>query len=249
MTNSSTTPQELTAASSPRLLVSVKDCYEANLALSSGVDWIDLKSPASGSLGAPTPEIAEQVAETLRQFQNRSVALGELHDVESLNAERICAAYPIAKVGMSGCRRLGGWQAAFVRLSGRLASSRLIPVVYADWRRCDAPSPADVLELAGAVSSPYLLFDTFIKDGRSLPDFFSREQLLELCRRADAHQIRVVAAGSLREADLCKLHGLPISVIAVRGAVCCHGRDSQLSPQRLRQWVGRMARHASATAQ
>ena len=38
-----------------RLLVSVVDAAEARLAVAGGVDVVDVKNPAEGSLGAPAP--------------------------------------------------------------------------------------------------------------------------------------------------------------------------------------------------
>ena len=42
----------------PKLLVSVRDVSEAEAALAGGADWIDLKEPQAGSLGAVCPETA-----------------------------------------------------------------------------------------------------------------------------------------------------------------------------------------------
>ena len=38
-----------------RLLVSVTDADEARVAVEAGVDIVDVKNPAEGSLGAPAP--------------------------------------------------------------------------------------------------------------------------------------------------------------------------------------------------
>ena len=44
-----------------KLLVSVIDEAEARLAVAGGVDVVDVKNPAEGSLGAPAPAVIEQV--------------------------------------------------------------------------------------------------------------------------------------------------------------------------------------------
>ena len=41
-----------------RLLVSVVDAAEARLAVAGGVDVVDVKNPAEGSLGAPAPAVS-----------------------------------------------------------------------------------------------------------------------------------------------------------------------------------------------
>ena len=42
----------------PRLLVSVRNSREAIDALAGGADWIDLKEPANGTLGAVAGDLA-----------------------------------------------------------------------------------------------------------------------------------------------------------------------------------------------
>ena len=42
-----------------RLLVSVTDAEEARVAVEAGVDIVDVKNPAEGSLGAPRPGVIE----------------------------------------------------------------------------------------------------------------------------------------------------------------------------------------------
>src|SRR3954464_13344785 len=44
-----------------KLLVSVVDVGEARLAVAGGVDVVDVKNPAEGSLGAPAPGVIAQV--------------------------------------------------------------------------------------------------------------------------------------------------------------------------------------------
>ena len=44
-----------------KLLVSVIDAAEARLAVAGGVDIVDVKNPAEGSLGAPAPGVIAQV--------------------------------------------------------------------------------------------------------------------------------------------------------------------------------------------
>ena len=44
-----------------KLLVSVVDAAEARVAAAAGADIIDVKNPAEGSLGAPTPAVIADV--------------------------------------------------------------------------------------------------------------------------------------------------------------------------------------------
>ncbi|MEZ6076741.1 MAG: (5-formylfuran-3-yl)methyl phosphate synthase [Pirellulaceae bacterium] len=62
--------KEQLASAEPRLLVSIRNADEARLARSVGVDWIDLKNPGGGSLGAADELTCVAVAKELAHFSN-----------------------------------------------------------------------------------------------------------------------------------------------------------------------------------
>ncbi|MDA7978313.1 MAG: (5-formylfuran-3-yl)methyl phosphate synthase [Pirellulales bacterium] len=64
----------------PRLLVSVRDAAEAQLALDAGVDVIDVKDPGQGSLGAATTATMQEIVEVVGNNVPCSAACGELAD-------------------------------------------------------------------------------------------------------------------------------------------------------------------------
>lgn len=55
-----------------QLLISVRNVREAEICWRLGVDWIDLKEPLAGSLGAPSLETAQAIAAFLYDFPKRS---------------------------------------------------------------------------------------------------------------------------------------------------------------------------------
>ena len=61
-----------------KLLVSVVDAAEARLAVAGGVDIVDVKNPAEGSLGAPVPGVIAQVRDVLAAELPLSAAIGDL---------------------------------------------------------------------------------------------------------------------------------------------------------------------------
>src|SRR5204863_1296953 len=89
-----------------KLLVSVTDAAEARLAVAGGVDIVDVKNPAEGSLGAPAPGVIEQVRREVPAELPVSVALGDLPALPgtaalaAVGAARAGAAY--VKVGLWG---------------------------------------------------------------------------------------------------------------------------------------------------
>ncbi|MBX3422757.1 MAG: hypothetical protein KF752_14475 [Pirellulaceae bacterium] len=221
---------------SPGLLVSVRNADEAQICLESGVDWIDLKEPLAGSLGCPRSAVASEVAELLDAFPQRSVALGELHDLEIQRAIRLSGWFRFAKVGLSSMRYNSRWPTSLCELSQRL-ECQLVPVVYADWQNCEAALPLQVIDWAIANRSPYLLVDTFVKNGQRLLDHQPLEVLAGWIEQLEVGGVQIVLAGSLQIADVLRLRDLRCAAVAVRGAVCEGDRRGHLSPRLVRQWV------------
>ncbi len=225
-----------------QLLVSVRNADEARLAKRLGVEWIDLKSPAVGPLGAPDLTTALEVGDVLSDFEQRSVALGELRECTQDQVTKLTKGFPVAKVGLSGLAKQPGWQTDFRHLAANLhPSTRLIPVLYADASLCAAPSVDSLLDLVRDISSPFLLIDTFTKDGRSLLDFLSPQELQQIVERAAEASCRTVLAGSLRRNDLDALFRVDAFAIAIRGAVCTGQRTDAICQQLLQEWVNLFA--------
>ncbi len=228
----------------PQLLVSVQSVAEAKIARELSVGWIDLKNPSGGSLGAPTLSISTAVGVALRGIVQKSVALGELSEASGFDDLRPIVAtadfdnaYPIAKVGLAHLESMPNWQAKFAELAQLIWPTKLIPVLYADRARCGAPSFATVLQVAVHTAAPYILVDTFFKDGQRLLDYLKLEQIAEMIHQAGQHRVGVVLAGSLHIDDVPLLIALQPTALAVRGAVCNGARTSTICREKVSQWM------------
>lgn len=225
-----------------RLLVSVQSLEEARMVIAAQVDWIDVKNPRSGSLGAPALATLNQIAPLLKHAPRRSLALGELREVDRALAARLSKGFPVAKVGLSYMAAQANLATQFRELAALVQPAQLVPVLYADHARCGAPTFPCVLELARRVGSKFVLIDTYFKDGLRLPDYFNCVQLSEAIAAARQLGIGVVLAGSLQAADLPGLMALQPAAIAVRGAVCAGERTGSMCAQRLRWWASEFDR-------
>ncbi len=235
-----------------QLLVSVKDAAEAELCLQHHVDWIDLKNPDAGPLGAPTLAIARPVADALGHQQQRSVALGELCDLQPNVVEQLARWFPIVKVGLAGRPSNSGvpsqtesapeWRDRLVRLATQVQDwgARLVPVIYGDWSSCGAPAPQQVIDVAAELQSPYVLLDTYDKQRSHLLDWLSIAEITTICRRLRPQGTQVVAAGRLSEHQWPQLQALPIAAIGVRGAVCSGPRTGRVCARKLQSWTHRV---------
>jgi (5-formylfuran-3-yl)methyl phosphate synthase len=230
------------------LLVSVRDYAEAQLVQALGVQWIDLKNPAAGSLGAADALTALRVSTILAGNSGllTSAAAGELHNATPA-AQMLAPLFPLIKVGMAGLQGDDSWAGRLQVLRHEIesAGSQLVPVIYADYEACRAPTPHQILaaveQMDQAVSIPgsqrYMLVDTHTKDGRRLLDWLSAPQLKEIIHQAHQQRRQVVLAGSLALADLPKLLKLPAAAIAVRSAVCTTDRSSPICAQKIADWL------------
>lgn len=221
-----------------QLLVSVQSADEAELAFRAGVPWVDLKNPSAGSLGAPTTQSCIEFLQAASSFPGSqiSLALGEFGSVDWEWVSRWLPSFAVGKVGLAGFSKFDN--ALVDQLSE--FSGKIVPALYADWARAGSP-PADVVaQLASATRAPFLLIDTFVKDGRGLFEWLSFEELQQLQHELSLSSIDLVIAGSLRTSDWKLLERFNDITIGIRGAACetQADRSSRLSQTAIEQWLG-----------
>ena len=222
----------------PGLLVSVRDAIEAEVALRGGADWIDVKEPKRGALGAADPETIRSVLETVAGRAPVSVAVGEFQEVQSEQLlEPIVQAGTAAwKLGLAHCGLDRNWARRWHALINRCGSQTPpVAVVYADWRSAEAPSPREILSEAIIARSPALLIDTYFKSQGTLFDVWPEDDLK--CFIADVRmtQLPLVLAGSLRDEGIGRAAQLAPDLVAIRGAACLGGRSGPLCATRVAQ--------------
>ena len=214
------------------LLVSVRSASEAHAALAGGANWIDLKEPAVGALGAVDAEVARAVVAEIGAKCPLSAALGELREWQSSRSRDLVdvPTLKVMKLGLANCGEWPHWQDrwldAFANCSAR--GKQLAAVVYADWHDACAPSPSDVLDCASRAGGKYLLIDTFYKQGLSSLEILGLDQVARLLHLARERGLTTVLAGSLRFNDLSSVAALAVDIVAIRGAACRGDRSSLL---------------------
>jgi len=212
-----------------KLLLSLQSVEELQSIRGWTFPWLDLKNPGAGSLGCPEAGVAEAfLVEAERQVDRNqcqlSIAIGELTELAWSEILPIVAEFDFAKVALAGCVARKDWKPNAIDLAAELpAPDRLILVHYADHHRAAAPDWAATLETAVALSSRFLLIDTFDKSAGRLWDYYSPDRIQELAKEASAKGIRLSIAGSLRLDDLPRARQLGAAVVGVRGAACQDG--------------------------
>jgi len=209
------------------LLVSVVSAQEARAALAGGADIIDVKDPAQGPLGAPSPRVLSEVVAEVGADTPVSVALGDLPNLPhtaalaARGAAMSGAVY--VKVGLRGVRNVHEAVVLMRAVADAVGpQTAVIAAAYADAGALDPPALApqglpDVLHRSGIAGA---LVDTFVKDGRGLYSWLSESELADLIARTRSAGGSFAVAGQLK---LGELRRVAADVVGVRSAVCRGG--------------------------
>jgi (5-formylfuran-3-yl)methyl phosphate synthase len=224
-----------------RLLVSVTDAAEARLAVEAGVDIVDVKNPAEGSLGAAGPRVIESVREVVPPERPVSAAVGDLPALPgtaalaALGAARSGAAY--VKVGLWGTPTTDGAVAVLRAVRDALDGGvTVIAAAYADAERVPGGPlpPAALVPAARRAGAGGCLLDTAVKDGRGLFDWLTPEELATLVAEGHAAGLEMALAGALRADDLSLVRATGADIAGVRAAACRDGqRTAPLDAERI----------------
>lgn len=226
-----------------RCLVSVRDAEEALHAAAAGVDFVDLKDPAAGALGAlPLPLLHELAsllrAQALPVRPAVSATVGDLPLagpaalqalLQQVQAVGACGVDHV-KVGIPGdpLDALARGQ-ALVALRA-LAGLRLpvVPVFIID-QGLDMALVAEACALGFALQ----MLDTSDKGAGSLLQRLPQAALRQFIQAVQAAGAQPGLAGALRLQDVPALRLLAPAFAGFRSAVCAGPRSGALSPQRL----------------
>jgi (5-formylfuran-3-yl)methyl phosphate synthase len=233
----------------PRLLVSVRDLDEALAAADAGADFIDLKNPADGALGALAPRHIAQVVSALRVRHpglRISATVGDLPAREQ--PEILRRVERVASCGVDYVK-VGLWPApsapAAVRaLVDALAActSSIVPVLVVD----AGVDEALVRHALQSGAFPALMVDTAEKRSGSLLQRLPLPVLASFVEAVRARGAMAGLAGSLRLEDAPTLRALAPDFAGFRGAVTRGARTAVLDPRRVRQLRRRLAAGTSA---
>lgn len=213
-----------------RMLVSVRSVDEALAAAVAGADFIDLKEPSAGALGALPLPTARAVVEALRRLPQRplvSATVGDFGaDAVAPVLERIA---PTAACGVDYVKV--GVAPGALGLLDALAcrGTALVPVLIAD-------AGVDEATLARALQGPFpaLMLDTQDKRGGSLLARIDDAALRGFIGRCRAAGKLAGLAGALRVDDLPRLRAFAPDFAGFRSAVCSGPRTATLDALRVR---------------
>lgn len=215
-----------------KTLISPISLEEAKIVAKSSADIVDIKNVKEGSLGAQMPLITKEIVEFMQSFNKEcSATLGDLPYKPGTAA---LAALGLVNCGVNyikaGLYEPNNYSKAYEVIKAIVQTvkgfSDRIKVVasgYADWRKYDGLSPYELIRAAKDADADVVMVDTAIKDGSTLFDVMSYDEIGEFVKQARDFDLLVALAGSLKESQLPTISKLKPDIIGVRGAVCAKG--------------------------
>ena len=218
-----------------RLLVSVVDAGEARAAAAAGADIVDVKNPAEGSLGAPSPAVIAAVRAAVAGRRCRSAPRSATCPTcparrRSPRSAPRAAAPTFVKVGLWGVSTEADAVALLRAVRDGACPARWSwPRAYADARRVPhAPLAPELLPRVARAAGVGGLPARHGGQGRP------RAAGLALARRARRRSwprptplgLQVALAGALRAEDLPVVRATGADIAGVRSAACGDGRRS-----------------------
>lgn len=202
-----------------QLLISVTSVEEAQLALESGADIIDLKDPHSGALGAlPLPQIQSIVNHILNSPNSKpiSVTIGDLPMQPDLILEQVSllanAKVDFIKIGFF---EAVDYQACLARLKALAESTSLVAVLFAEY--VYPPTLVEDIKHAGFKG---IMLDTAHKNGQTILYYHNRKYCVELARKVMDLGMTFGLAGSLRLKDIGELAQVKPTYMGFRSGAC-----------------------------
>jgi uncharacterized protein (UPF0264 family) len=211
-----------------KLLISPQNSKEATEAIAGGADIIDVKNHREGPLGANFPWIIKEIKQLIPANVELSCTLGEAPNLPGTMA---LAAYGAAslgadyiKVGLNGVQTIQKATDLLEKIvhAVKMCNSKIKIVVagYGDYSRVKSIEPQFIVQAAVAVKADIVMLDTAIKDGKTLFDFQTLQQLETFTNMAHEHKLNVALAGSLQIQNLPIIKKLGADFVGLRGAAC-----------------------------
>jgi len=218
-----------------QLLVSTRSPEEAREALAGGVDFIDVKEPDRGPLGAADIDVRNRIFDLFIPDRESSFhgfhaqpafAFGELSEAERRISEeargcreptKLGFAVGVSahvKIGFAGERRRSDWDRRFLNLPhpsywhGHWGLGWFfVPTAYADDENADAPHWREIVERVYKKQRhrDYFLVDTFDKRTNFWDALGGKDGVRELFDVCEKEKIDLALAGSLKAEDIDRL--------------------------------------------
>ncbi len=213
------------------LLVSAINLKEAKEAKLGGADILDVKNPKEGSLGANFPWIIKEISDYAKNDLLISATIGDVpYKPGTVSLAALGSAISgsnYVKVGLYGPKNydeaLEVMKAVVKTIKDYDPNTIVVTCGYADAKNIGSVTPEDIPKVAYDSGSDVAMLDTYTKDGHTLKDHISKEELIKFTTESHEHDLKVALAGSVTMDDVDFLEDINCDIMGVRGCVCTGG--------------------------
>jgi uncharacterized protein (UPF0264 family) len=210
-----------------KLLISPINAFEADAAIQGGANIIDVKNPKEGALGANFPWVIREIKAVTPRNLEVSCTIGEAPLPGSMALAAFGAAslgVDYVKVGLKGVKTVDE-AVAFLEQIRRAAKEanpqvKVVAAGYGDAQKIGALNPLLIPEVAHRAKVEVAMLDTSVKDGTTLFDNLTVEEIQKFVASAHGYGLQVALAGSLRKEQLSLIYTLDADIVGLRGAAC-----------------------------
>ena len=192
---------------------------------------VDVKNPKEGSLGANFPWVIRDIREITPEDKLVSATLGDVPykpgtvSLAAMGAHVSGADY--IKVGLYGTKDYDEAVEVMENVAKTIKDvdndTIVVAAGYADAHRVGAVDPMEIPKVAKDAGCDLAMLDTAVKDGHTLFDYLSIEDLEKFVNEAHSYGLKTALAGSVKKEQLKPLNDIGCDVVGIRGAACVGG--------------------------
>jgi len=238
-----------------KFLISVVTEAEAILALKKPIDILDVKNPKEGSLGANFPRVTKRIVTLCKETNPQVVISATLGNWHYAPGSATLAAYGLAYCGVDcikvGLHQISTTEQAFQMMSEIVEAIKSVDekilVVASGYAECKKISSINYDELIHASMDSkvdIVMLDTAIKNGKTLLDSLSVDELNDFVKKAHGLGMRAALAGSLDYESIHTLYNLKNKpdILGIRGLICSSSdRNQELDSVKLDEFLNKSA--------
>jgi hypothetical protein len=227
-----------------KLLISPTNLEEARICTQAGVDIIDIKNPAEGSLGGHSPNLIKEIVNVVPESFEVSAALGDVNNKPGLVAQ---AALGVAVCGVDYiklglCDQFSFKQALHLvqkvvhTVKNYNAKIKIVICGYADASLYDLFNFEQIPDISHDAGADVAMIDTLVKgNNKGLFDYIDYQSLVNFNNRAHQLQLETALAGSLKEEDIKTIKKENIcDFIGIRSLACSdNDRSGSIDPEKI----------------
>lgn len=207
------------------MLASVRTLEEALFALNCGADFIDLKEPSLGALGALDHAAVRVMVHAINKRRPLSSTIGDIPSMDPVGVmsavERMVeTGVDFVKIGFFANDRTFACARSLAEVARR---ARLVAVIFAD-----EPYEITLVDTLAGAGFAGAMLDTASKSGKSLRDWRSNTELEAFVNRARGLGLLTGLAGSLSRNDIAPMLALRPDYLGFRGALCRNADRGQV---------------------